>query len=106
MPGGMAYADVRAAVPESANVVSDPPRELNMELRAQADRGRSTACPDQRSSRVVWGRAPQPSSTCMPASKRAPQRTWCWRGPKRTTRHLSPPDELKAWVTQGLDELA
>jgi len=28
----MSYADVRAAVPESANVVSDPPVELTMDL--------------------------------------------------------------------------
>jgi hypothetical protein len=30
--GGMSYADVRRAVPESANVVSDPPVELTLEL--------------------------------------------------------------------------
>src|SRR6476660_3622292 len=32
MPGGMSYADVQAAVPESANVISDPPRVLTMDL--------------------------------------------------------------------------
>src|ERR1700722_15457795 len=32
MEGGMSYADVEAAVPESANVVSDPPRVLDMDL--------------------------------------------------------------------------
>src|SRR5881397_2930624 len=32
MDGGMSYADVEAAVPESANVVSDPPRVLDMDL--------------------------------------------------------------------------
>src|SRR5215813_516229 len=32
MEGGMSYADVEAAVPESANVVSDPPRVMDMEL--------------------------------------------------------------------------
>src|SRR5438874_13132027 len=38
MDGGMSYADVQAAVPESANVVSDPPREMTMELaRRQID---------------------------------------------------------------------
>src|SRR3954447_15473264 len=30
--GGMSYDSVRAAVPQSANVVSDPPRTLNMDL--------------------------------------------------------------------------
>src|SRR3954451_15510505 len=32
MEGGMSYADVEAAVPVSANVVSDPPRVLDMDL--------------------------------------------------------------------------
>jgi hypothetical protein len=32
MDGGMSYDDVRAAVPESANVVSDPPVELDVDL--------------------------------------------------------------------------
>src|SRR5689334_395548 len=30
--GGMSFADVQAAVPESINVVSDPPRALTMDL--------------------------------------------------------------------------
>ena len=32
MDGGMSYADVTAAVAVSANVVSDPPRILDMDL--------------------------------------------------------------------------
>src|SRR5258708_18546378 len=32
MDGGMSYADVQAAVGEAANVVSDPPRVLDMDL--------------------------------------------------------------------------
>src|ERR1044071_2418702 len=32
MKGGMSYEEVEAAVPESANVVSDPPREMTMDL--------------------------------------------------------------------------
>src|SRR3954449_4986088 len=32
MEGGMSYDSVQAAVPESANVVSDPPREMTMDL--------------------------------------------------------------------------
>lgn len=32
MEGGMSYAQVQAAVPVSANVITDPPRVLNMEL--------------------------------------------------------------------------
>jgi protein tyrosine phosphatase (PTP) superfamily phosphohydrolase (DUF442 family) len=32
MENGMSYDDVREAVPESANVVSDPPRVMDMDL--------------------------------------------------------------------------
>src|SRR6058998_2029109 len=32
MDGGMSYGQVEAAVPESENIVSDPPRELTMDL--------------------------------------------------------------------------
>ena len=32
MDGGMSYADVEAAVPVAVNVVSDPPRELDLDL--------------------------------------------------------------------------
>ncbi len=32
MDGGMSYADVEAAVDVSANIVSDPPRPLDMDL--------------------------------------------------------------------------
>jgi predicted small metal-binding protein len=35
MDGGMSYADVQSAVPASINVVSDPPRELDMDLARQ-----------------------------------------------------------------------
>ena len=32
MPGGMSFDDVRAAVPDALNVISDPPRELDLDL--------------------------------------------------------------------------
>lgn len=35
LPGGMSYAQVQAAVPLSARVVSDPPRVLSLELARQ-----------------------------------------------------------------------
>lgn len=35
MPGGMSYAQVQQAVPHSAQVISDPPRALNLELARQ-----------------------------------------------------------------------
>ena len=44
MEGGMSYADVEAAVPESENVVSDPPRVMDMDL-ARRTWPRWTGCP-------------------------------------------------------------
>ena len=35
MEGGMSYAQVQAAVPRSLRVISDPPRELTLELARQ-----------------------------------------------------------------------
>jgi hypothetical protein len=35
MPGGISYAEVERAVEESAQVVSDPPRTLNLDLARQ-----------------------------------------------------------------------
>lgn len=35
MEGGMSYAQVQAAVPRSLNVISDPPRTLDLELARQ-----------------------------------------------------------------------
>ena len=35
MEGGMSYADVQRAVPRSANVVTDPPRVLDLALARQ-----------------------------------------------------------------------
>jgi hypothetical protein len=35
MEGGMSYAQVKGAVPESQNIVSDPPRVLDMTLAKQ-----------------------------------------------------------------------
>jgi hypothetical protein len=35
MPGGISYAAVQEAVPQTARVISDPPRVLNLELARQ-----------------------------------------------------------------------
>jgi protein tyrosine phosphatase (PTP) superfamily phosphohydrolase (DUF442 family) len=35
MDGGMSYAQVEDAVPQSVNVITDPPRELSLELARQ-----------------------------------------------------------------------
>src|SRR6186997_1606153 len=35
MPGGMSYEQVREATPNAKNVISDPPRELDLDLAKQ-----------------------------------------------------------------------
>lgn len=35
MEGGMSFADVQAAVPESANLIADPPRAFDMDIARQ-----------------------------------------------------------------------
>jgi hypothetical protein len=102
--GGMSYAQVEDAVPESLNIVSDPPRSWDME-RAHAlvsaldtlPRPTLVTCrTGSRSSALVYlyaGLQERASAgeviTCAEADG-AP---------------FAGSDELKAWVAQGLDEL-
>lgn len=103
--GGMSYASVQAAVPESANVVSDPPREMTMDLAR-----RQIAALDE---------LPRPTLVTCRAGPRSSALVYLYAGLKsgasaedvlaRAEADNAPfaqNDELKAWVTQGLDELA
>jgi hypothetical protein len=105
MEGGMSYASVRAAVPESANVVSDPPRVPDMDLAREQiaaleelPRPTLVTCRvGPRSSALVYlyaglraGAAPD----AVLARAEADEAPFCGS------------DELKAWVRQGLEELA
>jgi hypothetical protein len=103
--GGMSYADVQAAVPESVNIVSDPPREMTMDLaRRQID---------------ALDQLPRPTAVTCRAGPRSSALVYLYSG----LRSGAPADEvvaraevdnapfaqneeLKAWVRQGLDELA
>jgi hypothetical protein len=105
MDGGMSYADVQAAVPESENVISDPPRELTMELaRRQLD---------------ALDRLPRPTAVTCRTGPRSSALVYLHAGLRsgapaddviaRAEADNAPfaqSDELKAWVRQGLDELA
>jgi hypothetical protein len=105
MEGGMSYADVQAAVPESANVVSDPPREMTMDLAReqinaldQLPRPTAVTCrTGPRSSALVYlysglqSRASADEVIARAEADSAP---------------FAQSDELKTWVRQGLDELA
>jgi hypothetical protein len=105
MEGGMSYDSVRAAVPESANIVSDPPREMDMDLAR-----RHVAALDE---------LPRPTLVTCRAGPRSSAAVYLYAGLRagasadevlaRAEADAAPfagSDELRAWVKQGLDELA
>lgn len=105
MEGGMSYASVQAAVAESANVVSDPPRVLDMDLARQ-----HVAALDKlpRPTLVTCRTGPRSSAVIyLYAGLRA--RATADEVLARAEADGAPfagSDELKAWVAQGLDELS
>jgi hypothetical protein len=103
--GGMSYADVQAAVPESANVVSDPPRVLDLDLA--------------RRQIVALDRLPRPTLVTCRTGPRSSALIYLYSGLRAGASAedvlaraeadgapFSGSDELRAWVAQGLDELA
>lgn len=105
MDGGMSYADVQAAVTESANIVSDPPRVLNMDLAR-----RHVAALDA---------LPRPTLVTCRTGPRSSALVYLYAGLKagaaanevlaRAEADEAPftgSDELRAWVAQGLSELS
>jgi hypothetical protein len=104
MDGGMSYADVQAAIPTSVNVVSDPPRELDMELARQhvaaldeLPRPTLVTCRSGgRSSAVIYlyaGLRAGATADEVLARAEADGALFCGS------------DDAKAWVRQGLAEL-
>lgn len=105
MDGGMSYADVQATVAESANIVSDPPRVLDMDLARQ-----HMAALDE---------LPRPTLVTCRTGPRSSALVYLYAGLKtgatadevlaRAEDDGAPftgSDELKAWVEQGLSELS
>jgi len=105
MDGGMSYADVEAAVSQSVNVVADPPRVLDMDLARQF-----VAALDE---------LPRPTLVTCRAGPRSSAAIYLYAGLRsgatadevlaRAEEDNAPcaaSVELKAWITQGLDELA
>ncbi len=105
MDGGMSYENVEAAVPESANVVSDPPRALDMDLArqqiaalAQLPRPTMVTCRvGPRSSALVYLYAGLEAGA---SADEVIQRAEADSAP------FTKSDELKEWVAQGLEELS
>src|SRR5262249_30963653 len=102
--GGMSYADVQAAVGESENIVSDPPRPLDMDLAR-----RHVAALD---------RLPRPTLVTCRTGPRSSAVIYLYAGLKagatadavlqRADADGAPfaqSAELRAWVTRGLAEL-
>jgi hypothetical protein len=105
MEGGMSYADVQRAVPVSANVVSDPPVPLSLDLArkqiaALDDLPRPTLVTCRtgpRSSALIYlyaGLKAGASADDVLARAEADDAPWVRS------------DELRAWVADGLDQLS
>jgi protein tyrosine phosphatase (PTP) superfamily phosphohydrolase (DUF442 family) len=105
MDGGMAYADVQAAVPQAENIISDPPRVLDLDLVHQ-----SIAAID---------RLPRPTLVTCRAGPRSSAIVYLYAGLRagasaeevlaRADADAAPFagfDDLRALVQQGLEELA
>ncbi|HUZ68084.1 MAG TPA: hypothetical protein VMU65_00090 [Candidatus Saccharimonadales bacterium] len=104
MEGGLSYADVEAAVPTSANIVSDPPRILDMDLAR-----RHVAALDE---------LPRPTLVTCRTGPRSSAVIYLYAGLRagatadevlsRAEADGAPFcafEDLKAWVAQGLAEL-
>lgn len=104
MEGGMSYEQVQEAVPESANVVSDPPRVLDMDLA--------------RRQIAELDRLPRPTLVTCRGGPRSSALVYLYAGlkagatPEEVLARAEADDapfmkmeENRAWVTQGLAEL-
>lgn len=103
--GGMSYADVQRAVPESANVVSDPPVAMTLDLaRAQIE---------------ALDSLPRPTLVTCRTGPRSSALIYLYAGLRegasaeavlaRADADGAPftrSDELRAWVAEGLAQLA
>lgn len=105
MEGGMSYADVERSVPVSANVVSDPPTQLDLDLaRKQIEaldglpRPTLVTCrTGPRSSALIYlyaGLRAGASAEDVLARAEADEAAFVQS------------DELRAWVTDGLEQLS
>jgi hypothetical protein len=105
MEGGMSYADVQAAVPESVNLIADPPRPFDMEVAR-----RGVAALDE---------LPRPTLVTCRTGPRSSALVYLYSGLRsgasadevlaRAEADGAPfaeAEPLRAWVVQGLAELA
>jgi len=105
MEGGISFADVQSAVPESANLIADPPRPFDMDVAR-----RGVAALD---------RLPRPTLVTCRTGPRSSALVYLYAGLRsgasadevlaRAEADGAPfvqAEPLKAWVAQGLAELS
>lgn len=105
MDGGMSYDEVQAAVSESINIVSDPPRVLDTDLARE-----QVAALDQ---------LPRPTLVTCRTGPRSSALVYLYSGLKEGATAdevlaradaddapFAPSDELRAWVAHNLDALS
>jgi hypothetical protein len=105
MDGGMSYDQVQNAVPESENIISDPPRELSVDLVRQHI--------------AALDRLPRPTLVTCRMGPRSSAVTYIYAGLRagaspddvlaRADTDAAPfatSPELRAFVTHALEELA
>ena len=103
--GGMSYADVEAAVPDSVNLIADPPRSFDMDVAR-----RGVAALDK---------LPRPTLVTCRTGPRSSALVYLYSGLRsgasadevlaRAEADGAPftqAEPLKAWVVQGLGELS
>ena len=104
MDGGMSYEQVQAAVPESTQVVSDPPVPMTMDLA--------------REQIAALEALPRPTLVTCRTGPRSSALIYLYSGLQQGASadeviaqaqadgaFFTRSEELKAWVAQGLDEL-
>ena len=103
--GGMSYAQVQDAVPESENIISDPPRVLDLDVARQH--------------MAAIDRLPRPTLVTCRTGPRSSALVYLYAGLRagaspdevlaRADADAAPfagSDELRAFVAQGLEELS
>jgi hypothetical protein len=105
MDGGMSFADVQSAVPESVNLIADPPRPFDMDV---ARRGVAALDELPRPTLVTCRTGPRSSALVyLYAGLRsgAPANEVLARA-EADRAPFTEAEPLKAWVVQGLAELS
>ena len=105
MDGGMSYAQVQSAVPKSENIIADPPRVLDIDMARQQ--------------MIALDSLPRPTLVTCRAGPRSSAVVYLYAGLRagasadevlaRADEDAAPFagfDDLRAFVTQGLEELA